>query len=97
MSDREYFQFLAFRWDVTKARNIAAGLPVHRLNGGNQTAVRILARNDTSGPHHTAVNASLWHRWATQLADLRCQMKATSPRATPATPCALLTIKEFPT
>ncbi len=31
MSDREYFQFLAFRWDVTKARNIAAGLPVHRL------------------------------------------------------------------
>jgi len=54
------------------------------LNGGNQTAVRILARNDTSGPHHTAVNASLWHRWAAQLADLRCEMKAYQPEGKPA-------------
>jgi len=29
---REYFQFLLYRWDVTKAQQIGAGLPVHRFN-----------------------------------------------------------------
>ncbi len=28
----EYFQFLLYRWDVTKAQQIAANLPVHRFN-----------------------------------------------------------------
>ncbi|RFS81500.1 hypothetical protein D0T12_31625 [Actinomadura spongiicola] len=32
MSDREVFQFLAFRWDITKAQQIAADLPVHRFD-----------------------------------------------------------------
>ncbi|TDB91214.1 hypothetical protein E1264_02685 [Actinomadura sp. KC216] len=32
MSDREVFQFLAFRWDITKAQQIAADLPVHRCD-----------------------------------------------------------------
>lgn len=28
----EYFQFLLYRWDVTKAQQIAANLPVRRFN-----------------------------------------------------------------
>ncbi|GAA4100938.1 ParB N-terminal domain-containing protein [Actinomadura miaoliensis] len=32
MSQREFFQFLAYRWDVTKAQQIAATLPVHRFD-----------------------------------------------------------------
>jgi hypothetical protein len=32
MTDREEFQFLAYRWDVTKARQIAATLPVRRFS-----------------------------------------------------------------
>lgn len=28
----EFFQFLAFRWDVTRAQQIAADLHVHRMN-----------------------------------------------------------------
>ncbi|GAA1895167.1 hypothetical protein [Streptantibioticus ferralitis] len=32
MADREFFQFLAFRWDVTEAKKLAADLPVHRMN-----------------------------------------------------------------
>jgi nitrogen fixation protein len=32
MTDREVFQFLAYRWDVTAAQQIAAELPVHRFN-----------------------------------------------------------------
>ena len=32
MTDREVFQFLTYRWDVTKAWQIAATLPVHRFN-----------------------------------------------------------------
>ncbi|MDT0318532.1 hypothetical protein [Streptomyces millisiae] len=31
MSNREYFQFLAYRWDVTRAQEIAADLPVYRM------------------------------------------------------------------
>jgi hypothetical protein len=50
---------------------------------GDGTAVRILARNDISGPHHTAVNASLWHRWVAQLADLRFEMRAYQPDGKP--------------
>jgi ParB/Sulfiredoxin domain len=32
MTRRETFQFLAYRWDVTRARRIAETLPVHRFN-----------------------------------------------------------------
>jgi hypothetical protein len=32
VSDREVFHFLAYRWDITKAQQIAAGLPVRRLS-----------------------------------------------------------------
>ena len=32
MSDREWFQFLAYRWDVTAAQQIAAELPVYRFD-----------------------------------------------------------------
>lgn len=32
MSDREVFQFLVYRWDVTAAQQIAAGLPVYRFD-----------------------------------------------------------------
>lgn len=32
MTDREVFQFLTYRWDITKAWQIAATLPVHRFN-----------------------------------------------------------------
>jgi len=32
MSDHEFFQFLAFRWDVTRAKQIAANLRVHRMS-----------------------------------------------------------------
>lgn len=28
----EWFQFLAYRWDVTAARQIAADLPIHRFD-----------------------------------------------------------------
>ncbi|WP_059007903.1 ParB N-terminal domain-containing protein [Streptomyces specialis] len=30
--DREFFQFLTFRWDVTRAKEIAAGITPVRLN-----------------------------------------------------------------
>lgn len=32
MTEREIFQFLTYRWDVTKAWQIAASLPVHHFN-----------------------------------------------------------------
>lgn len=32
MSDRGVFQFLAYRWDVTAAQQIAAELPVYRFD-----------------------------------------------------------------
>ena len=32
MSGHEMFQFLTYRWDITEAGKIAAGLPVHRFN-----------------------------------------------------------------
>ncbi len=53
------------------------------LNGDGATAVRILARNDKTGPHPIAVNAALWHRWASQLAELRCAMNAYQPDGKP--------------
>jgi len=32
MSDREFFDFFHYRWDITKARQIADGLPVRQFN-----------------------------------------------------------------
>ena len=32
MTDREYFQFLTYRWDVTRAQEIAADCPVHQFD-----------------------------------------------------------------
>ncbi|WP_165964080.1 ParB N-terminal domain-containing protein [Actinomadura sp. KC216] len=32
MSDHEVFQFLSWRWDITKAQEIAAELPVQRVD-----------------------------------------------------------------
>lgn len=31
MGEREFFEFLAFRWDVTRAQHIARELPVQRM------------------------------------------------------------------
>jgi hypothetical protein len=32
VTDREVFQFLTYRWDITKAWHFADTLPVHRFN-----------------------------------------------------------------
>lgn len=32
MSEPEFFQFLAFRWDVTRAQCIARELPVQKMD-----------------------------------------------------------------
>ncbi|MDT0307251.1 hypothetical protein RM780_09780 [Streptomyces sp. DSM 44917] len=58
MGEREFFQFLAFRWDVTRAKEIAAGIPPGRMNPapffGWLSAISIdeehVARVDTGRP-----------------------------------------------
>ena len=66
-----------------------------RLGPDGAGARHVLARHDTSGPHATAVDAGLWHRWMAVLADSKrrrvvtaCQPEG-SPGHGPAHGCQL--------